>query len=193
MCRSARLSPIVLAAALIVLPSSASAQDVEACSLIGSLVASESYGDALWEIDACKRGVETLWYDGLVAALNVPIQGLEPSGGVVEGAMGINAVTISHGDIESTFTSGAGAAASPMAGLGALASLGASFGVRQEGFEEVRLGRRTTGQLETKADGTYGLMVTLDDGVLMQTGPDKDQLQAVATEMIRILEDYLRN
>ena len=113
--------------------------------------------------------------------------------GKVEGVMGINSVTIMHGDIKTTFTSGAGAAESPMAGLGALASLGAALGVRQEGFEEVRLGRRTTGQLETKSDGSFSLLVTLDEGMLAHTGPDKDQLTAFATETIGILQDYIGN
>ena len=129
----------------------------------------------------------------MVEALSVPIEGLDPRGGEVEGVLGIMAVTIYHGEVKTTFTSGTGVSESPMAGLGALASLGAAFGVREAGVEEVRLGRRTTGRLEEKADGSFSLMVTLDEGVLMQEGPDKDQLQAVATEAISILTAYFQN
>ena len=175
------------------MPGGAKAQDISSCSQIDALVQGASYGDAIWEIDACRRGVETLWYNGLVEALSVPIAGLEPSGGTVEGAFGINALEIRHGEVSTTFTSGAGAAESPMSGLGALASLGASFGVREAGVEEVRLGRRTTGRLEEKSDGSFSLMVSLDEGVLVQDGPDKDQLQAVAMETIEILRAYFAN
>ena len=190
---SLKISLTTVAIVGLMVPTGAQAQDITSCSQIDALVQDENYGDAIWELDACRRGLETLWYNGLVAALSVPIAGLEPSGGTVEGAFGINALEIRHGDVSTTFTSGAGAAESPMSGPGALAALGSSFGVREAGVEEVRLGRRTTGRLEEQSDGSFSLMVTLDEGVLVQEGPDKDILQAVATETIEILRAYFSN
>ncbi len=169
------------------------AQDFSSCAEVNEMVRAEEFGEALWLVERCKNALQTAWYDGLVEALRVPLAGLEPSGGEVEGAMGITTVNIAHGPVETTFTSGAGGAESPMAGLGALASLGSALGVRQPGVEEVRLGRRTTGRLEEKSDGTFSLMVTLEDGVLVQEGPDAEQLQEVAMETIRILGAYFGN
>lgn len=188
-----KISIAVFGAVCLMVPGAATAQDISSCAEVNSLAQAGDIADALWELDACKRGLETLWYDGMVDALNVPIDGLAPSGGEVEGVLGIMAVTIYHGDIKTTFTSGTGGSESPMAGLGALASLGAAFGVREAGVEEVRLGRRMTGRLEEKSDGTFSLMVSLDEGVLLQEGPDRDQLQAVATEAISILTEYFQN
>ncbi len=193
MCKSFGTSLATMALLATVTPITGQAQDLSSCAEINPLAQSGDFGDALWELDVCRGALEKAWYDGLVTVLRVAIEGLQPSGGTVEGAMGINMVTIMHGDIETTFTSGTGTSESPMAGLSALAGLSSAFGVREEGVEEVRLGRRTTGRLEEKSDGRFSLMVTLDEGVLVQEGPDKDQLQAVATETIRIVTAYFGN
>ena len=185
---------ILLAAfAVTATPQHASSQDLSSCAQINTLAEDGRIGDALWELDLCRTALETAWLDGLLEALNVEIEGLQPSGGSVSGMMGINTVEITHGDVETKFTSGTGAAESPMAGLSSLAGIANALGVREEGVEEVRLGRRTTGRLEEKSGGQFTLTVSLDEGVLVQEGPDKDQIQAVATAVIRILQDYLNN
>lgn len=187
------LSIATLALVAVLTPAPGQAQDLSSCAQVNSLAEAGNIGDALWELDICRNVLETAWYDGLVHVLNVEIAGLHPSGGEVEGVMGINSVRIRHGEVETTFTSGTGTSESPMAGLSSLAGLSSALGMRQPGVEEVRLGRRTTGRLEEKSDGSFSLMVTLDEGVLMQEGPDRDQLQAVATETIRIVEAYFAN
>ena len=114
---------------------------------------------------------------------------------VVWAAMGFSTVSITHSldgaEINTEFMSGAGGAESPMAGLGALASLSGALGVRQPGVEQVRLGR-LTGRLQDNGDGTYSLMVTLAGGeMLKHDGTDGDALQRFATEAIRLLQAYL--
>jgi len=180
---------LLFAAALITSP--AAAQSISSCDEISGLVANGQFADALYELDDCRRNVETAYFDGMVEVVNVPIAGLQPSGGGVEGAMGINVVTIRHGDFESQFTSGSGASENPMSGLASLAGLSAALGVRQEGVEEVRLGRRLTGQLEDD-NGRLTMTVGLDDGMLVTKGSgDRDQLVELVTEMIQLLEDYI--
>lgn len=190
---SLKVSLAVLALAALSLPGAVAAQDISACEEIVPLARDGAIADALWELGACENVLQTLFYDGLVSALSVEIEGLAPSGGEVEGAMGINMVTIMHGPIKTEFTSGTGAAENPMAGLGAIAALGNAFGVREAGVEEVRLGRRLTGRLEEKSDGSFSLTVTIEEGLLVQEGPDSDQLQAVARATIEILEEYFGN
>lgn len=164
---------------------------IRSCDEISGLVASGQYADALYELDDCRRNVETAYYDGMVEALNVPIAGLEPSGGSVEGAIGIIVVNFGHGPFDSNFTSGSGRAENPMAGLASLAGLSSALGVRQEGVEEVRLGRRLTGQLEDD-NGELTMTVGLDDGMLVTEGRgDRDQLIELVTELIQLLEDYI--
>lgn len=169
----------------------AAAQDLNACHQIPDLVAEEAWADLLFELDMCKGAAEKAWFDGMVEAVSVPIEGLEPSNATVEGAMGITALTFGHGPIESTFTSGVGQAENPMSALSGLGGLASALGVRQEGMEEVRLGRRQTGMLEEKHDG-YTLTVSLDEGMLVHEGPDRDQLIAVSRAIIEIIQDYMR-
>lgn len=183
-----RACGLLFVAALIASPASA---QIRSCDEISSLVAAGQYADALYELDDCRRNVETAYYDGMVEAVNVPIAGLQPEAGGVEGAIGIIVVSFGHGPFESQFTSGSGANENPMASLTSLAGLSSALGVRQEGVEEVRLGRRLTGQLEDDG-GDLKMTVSIDEGLLVTEGRgDRDQLIELVTELVRLLEDYI--
>lgn len=174
-------------------PALAQNGDTSSCDLVSDLVSSGDYADALYELDICRNNVRKLWFDGMLEVVNVPMAGLQPSDGTIEGAMGINVITIHHGPWESTFTSGSGAAEDPMSSLASLAGgLSGAFGVRQEGVEDVRLGRRTTGKLETRGDDLT-MTVALDEGMLVTKGDGgRDQLTELVQGLIEALEDYIR-
>jgi hypothetical protein len=179
---------LALSAAFVAAP--VAAQNPASCDEITGLVSSGQYADALYEIDDCRRNVQTLLYDGAIEAVNRPVAGLQPSGGSVEGAMGITVLTFGHGDFESSYTSGSGAAENPMASLAGLAGLSSALGIREEGVEEVRLGRRTTGRLEDD-NGRLTMTVAMDDGVLVTEGRGyRNVLIELVTELMSILEDY---
>ena len=186
---------LTIALGLLAVPGSATAQDLEACGKIEELARAGDVPAALIEMDWCERGLNELYYEQLLETLGVDIVGYAPGEGTVEAALGFSIVEITHSsggnEIKTTFTSATGGADSPMAGLGALASLGSAFGIREPGVEQVRLGR-LTGRLEDKGDGTYSLMVTLSGGeILTHEGTDGDVLQRFATEAIRLLNSYL--
>lgn len=189
----ARSALLTLSAfAFLAAPAWAQDGDTSSCDLIADLVASGDYADALFELDICESNVRKRWYDGMVDVVNVPIEGIEPGDASVEGAMGISVVTFEHGPWESTFTSGTGGAENPMSGLAALAGgLSGAFGVQQDGVEDVRLGRRLNGRLETDGD-ELTMTVGLDDGVLVTKGEgDRDQLIALVRAITEILDEYL--
>ena len=186
---------LTIALGLLGVPASAAGQDLEACGKIEDLARAGDVPAALIEVGWCERGLNDLYYQQLLETLGVEIMGYAPGEGSVEAALGFSNVEITHSnggdEISTTFTSGTGGADSPMSGLGALASLGNAFGIREEGVEQVRLGR-LTGRLEDKGNGMYSLMVTLSGGeILTHEGTDGDVLQRFATEAIRLLNSYL--
>lgn len=186
--RILRAACLALSAAIIAAP--AAAQTPPSCNEITSLVSGGQYADALYEIDDCRRLVQGLLYDGAIEVVSVPVAGLQPSGGTVEGAMGITVVTFNHGDFESSYTSGSGAAENPLSSIAGLAGLSSALGIREEGVEEVRLGRRTTGRLEDD-NGRLTMTVGMDDGVLVTKGRgDRNVLIELVTELMAILDDY---
>ncbi len=176
------------------LTESAFAQDLEGCDRIEGLVAAGSYPEALVELGWCEREISDLHYERILEILGVTVLGYEAGEGSVEAVMGFSTIEITHSDgnneIETTIT-GTGSAGSPMAGLSALAGLASSFGVREPGVTQVRMGRKT-GRLEELSGGGYSLTVALDGGqVTVYKGRDGDFLQEFAAVLIRALEDYL--
>lgn len=195
--RSFRTLLVALAVAVpgLAISTPAQAQDVEGCDKIEGLIAAGDYPAALVEIGWCERSVSGLHYDRILGLSGVEILGLQPGEGTAEAVMGFSTIDITHSgggkEVRTTFASGLGGADPPMAGLGALASLGSAFGVQQPGVQQVRLGCNT-GQLEEQSEGVYSLMVTLPGGqILTVEGADGDFLQEFATLTIDILQDYL--
>ena len=196
--RSYLTLPLATAALVVVaLPASVTAQDISSCARANEYARANNIGDALFQADLCRNALETLWYDGLLNAVNVSVAGLQPSDGRIEGALGVHVVTINHGSVMTTFTSGTGAAANPIAALGGLAALAGSFGVRKAAggarTEDVPLDRRTAATLERKQDGTCTMTTGTDDGVMVQEGADCDQVTAVGRELYEIIKGYLAN
>ena len=179
--------------AIVVSPAYAQDGDTSSCRLIPELLDEQAFADLLYELDICRNNVRKLWFDGMVGVVNVPMAGLQAGDATIEGAMGITVITFEHGPWESTFTSGSGAAEDPMSSIAALAGgLSGAFGVQQEGVEDVRLGRRTTGKLETR-DDELTMTVGLDEGMLVTKGEGpRDQLTALVQAIIEALNDYMR-
>ena len=110
----------------------------------------------------------------------------------------MNAVSVDHGAVSTTFTSGTGGAENPVSALGGLASLARSFGVRQQAeggarIEEIPLDRRVAATLERKADETCTMTTGTDDGVMVQDGSDCDQVTMVGRALYEIIKDYFAN
>ncbi len=151
------------------LPRGVTAQGISSCARANEYAQASNIGDAIFQNGLCQNALLALWLDGLLDAINVPVAGLQPSEGVIEGALGVNVLKINHGSVATTFTSGTGEAANPIGALAGLAGLAGSFGVRQQTAggartEDVPLDRRTAATLERKEDGTCTMTTATDDG-----------------------------
>ena len=197
--RSSLALPLATAAlVVVVLPRGVAAQDISSCARANEYAQANNIGDALFQNGLCQNALSALWLDGLLDAVNIPVAGVQPSDGVIEGAFGVNVLTINHGSTVTTFTSGTGEAASPIAALGGIAGLAASFGVRQQAAggartEDIPLDRRTAATLERTEDGTCKMTTATDDGVMVQEGDDCDQVTEVGRALFEIIKGYFAN
>ncbi|MEM7416549.1 MAG: hypothetical protein AAF389_13675 [Gemmatimonadota bacterium] len=169
-----------------------SAQDeLSSCRMIPDLLADEAWGDLLYEIDICRGYALRARNEGAIDVLAVPLAGLQAGESSVESAMGVTIFEFEHGPFESTFTGGSGQAENPMGNVAALVGgLSGAFGVQQEGVEEVRLGRRMTGRLETDGD-ELTMTVSVAEGMLETSGTGtRDQLIELVRAIVEVLEDY---
>ena len=194
-------STLTLSLATVVLVLGARPGDVAAqfpaCDLASQYAQANNIGDALFQNGICQNALENAWLNGLMTAVNVPVAGLEPSDAKVEGALGVNTVSVNHGGVSTNFTSGTGAAESPIEALSGFAGLAGALGIRQQdaggaSTEEIPLDRRTAATLE-RTDGNCKMTTGTGDGLMVQEGSDCDQVTAVGRALYEIIKNYFAN